>query len=194
MSFVEGAAIPIAGKTALESMRALNLKSGDTLFIAGASGAIGTLVIQLATAQGIIVIGSASQKNHSYMLSLGAQKAVDYSGPNWAQRLKQWIPEGVTAALAIQPGTVEDSMDLVKDGDTVITVSGDDHVKPKSDISVCQIQHHTDTKEALIRLISDISVGYIQLVIERIYPFQQALEALKKTETRHARGKSVVRV
>ncbi|MDD3365918.1 MAG: zinc-binding dehydrogenase [Sphaerochaetaceae bacterium] len=131
MSFVEGAAIPIAGKTALESMRALNLKSGDTLFIAGASGAIGTLVIQLATAQGIIVIGSASQKNHSYMLSLGAQKAVDYSGPNWAQRLKQWIPEGVTAALAIQPGTVEDSMDLVKDGDTVITVSGDDHVNPK---------------------------------------------------------------
>jgi len=97
-------------------------------------------------------------------------------------------------ALAIQPGTVETSMTLVKDGGKVITVSGDDHVKPKRDISVRQIQHHTDTKEALIRLILDISAGYIQLVIERVYPFQQAPETLKKTETRHARGKSVVRV
>ncbi|MFA7018763.1 MAG: hypothetical protein WC239_07255 [Sphaerochaetaceae bacterium] len=75
---------------------------------------------------------------------------------------KQWIPEGVTAALAIQPGTVEDSMDLVKDGGKVITVSGDDHVKPKRDISIRQIQHHTDIKEAFIRLISDIRAGYIQ--------------------------------
>ncbi len=39
-----GAAIPIAGKTALECMRELDLKSGDVLFIAGASGAIGTLI------------------------------------------------------------------------------------------------------------------------------------------------------
>ena len=172
MSFVEGAAICIAGKTALESMRALNLNSGDTLFIAGASGATGTLVIQLAV----------------------AQKSVDYSDPNWKWHVKQWLPEGVTAALAIQPGTVEDSMVLVKDGGKVITVSGDDQVKPKRDISVRQIQHHKDTKEALITLISDISAGYLQLVIERVYPFLQALEALRKTETRHARGKSVVRV
>jgi len=70
MSFVEGAAIPIAGKTALESMRALNLKSGDTLFIAGASGAIGTLVIQLAA----------------------TQKSVDYSDPNWTQRPNNGYP------------------------------------------------------------------------------------------------------
>jgi len=53
-------------------------------------------------------------------------------------------------------------MDLVKDGGKVITVSGDDHVKPKRDISIRQIQHHTDIKEALIRLISDIRAGYIQ--------------------------------
>lgn len=82
LSFVEGAAIPIAGDAALESMKALSLKRGDSLFIAGASGAIGTLVIQLAVVRGIRVAGSASSRNHEYMRTLGADKAVDYSDPH----------------------------------------------------------------------------------------------------------------
>lgn len=42
MTFEQGAAIPIAGKTAMECIRELNLNKNETLFIAGASGAIGT--------------------------------------------------------------------------------------------------------------------------------------------------------
>ncbi|OLV16974.1 quinone oxidoreductase family protein [Deinococcus marmoris] len=61
LTFAQGAAVPIAGKAALESLNALGLQSGDALFIAGASGAIGSLVIQLAAAQGIRVAGSASK-------------------------------------------------------------------------------------------------------------------------------------
>lgn len=45
----------MAEKTALECMRALDLKEGNKLFIAGASGAIGTLVIQLAVDKGVRV-------------------------------------------------------------------------------------------------------------------------------------------
>lgn len=191
MDFTEGAIIPVAGKTALESMRALNLNAGDTLFIAGASGAIGTLVIQLAANQGISVIGSASRKNHEHMLSLGAARAVDYSDPNWKQYIKQWQPGGVSAALAIQPGTVDDSMDVVKDGGKVITVSGD-QAESKRNISVYQFQHHEDTQHAIVKLVSDIAEGRIRLIIEHIYPFKQAIDALEKTETRHARGKIVV--
>jgi NADPH:quinone reductase-like Zn-dependent oxidoreductase len=161
------------------------------LFVAGASGAIGTLVIQLATAQGIRVVGSASFKNHDYMLSLGAETAVNYADPHWKQKIKQWQPEGVSAALAIQPGTVEDSMDVVKDGGKVIAVSGDQSPSRRN-ISVSHIQHHPETRQMLAQLASDIAAGQIRLVIEHVYPFKQALEALEKTETRHARGKIVV--
>ena len=194
MDFTAGAAIPIAGKTALECMRALELKKGDTLFIAGASGAIGTFVIQLAAGQGIVVVGSASQKNHHYMLSLGAKKAVDYASPDWIQHLKQWLPEGVTAALAIQPGTVAGSIAVVKDGGKVITVSGDDQAEEERGVSVRQLQHHQETQSALLQLLADIDAGKVKIVIEHVYPFAQALDALKKTETRHARGKLVVKV
>jgi NADPH:quinone reductase-like Zn-dependent oxidoreductase len=191
IEFTVGAAIPIAGKTALESMRALDLNAGDTLFIAGASGAIGTLVIQLAAARRIKVVGSASRKNHEYMLSLGAEKAVDYSTPNWKQQVREWMPGGVSAALAIQPGTVEDSIDVVKDGGTVVTVSGDP-VPSRRNIMVFQCEHHEETQQAVAQLASDIAEGRLRLVLEHIYPFQQAINALQKTETRHARGKLAV--
>ncbi|MCW1927580.1 NADP-dependent oxidoreductase [Bhargavaea beijingensis] len=193
LDFILGAAIPVAGKTAVECMQALGLKEGETLFVAGASGAIGTLIIQMAKNQGIRVIGSASSKNHKYMLSLGAEKAVDYSTPDWKGHVKRWIPGGTDAALAIQPGTGKDSMDVVKDGGKVITVSGD-RVGPERSITVQQFQHQLDIRHTIRNLADDISRGKIRLEIERIYPFKQALEALTKTETRHARGKLVVAV
>lgn len=193
IDFKQGAAIPIAGKTALECMHALDLKEGDTLFIAGASGAIGTLVIQLATAHGIRVIGSASSRNHEYMQSLGAEKTVDYTNPDWQNDVKNWIPDGVDAALAIQPGTGAESMTVVKDGGKVIMVSGD-RVVPVRGITAQQFQHQLGWQQAVGSLVKDIAADEVRLVIEHAYPFNQALEALKKTETRHARGKLVVSV
>src|SRR5690554_5181810 len=83
LTLEQGATVPIAGKTALECMRELNLNKADSLFIAGASGAIGTLVIQLAATKGIHVSASASAKNHDYMKSLGAKQTVDYNDPDW---------------------------------------------------------------------------------------------------------------
>lgn len=191
MGFTEAAVIPIAGKTALESIRTLDLNPGDTLFVAGASGAIGTFVIQMAAHRGVRVFGSASRKNHDHMLAMGAEMAVDYSDPDWKQTIRKIVPDGVSAALAIQPGTATDSIDVVKDGGKVITVSGD-QAESKRDISVEQFQHHEDTQPAVVKLVSDIAEGRIRVVIEQVYPFEQAIEALQKTETRHARGKVVV--
>lgn len=193
LTFAQGAAVPIAGKTALECIRSLNINSGDSLFIAGASGAIGTLVIQLAAAKGIRVSGSASAKNHDYLKSLGVEKPVDYNDPAWQSQVKEWSNAGVTAALAIQPTTGIDSIKVVKNGGKLITVSGDNlQVKPEREILVDQIGHHPDTHQKVIALVNDISKGKIKLVIEKEYGFYQALEALEKTETRHARGKLVV--
>ena len=192
LSFAQGAAISIAGKTALECMREVDLKKGDKLFIAGASGAIGTLVIQLATAGGIEVAASASVKNHQYMQDQGAIKTVDYNDRNWIGQVNKWSEDGVTAALAIQPDTGKDSIQVVKDGGKLITVSGDHvNVTPERNIHVSQMGHQTEYQE-MVQLIEDISNGKINLVIENEYDFEDALSALAKTETRHARGKLIV--
>ncbi|WP_047863728.1 NADP-dependent oxidoreductase [Rubrobacter aplysinae] len=191
LEFTDAVALPIAGTTALEGLRALELGRDGTVFMAGASGAIGTLAIQLATMRGYRVAASASAKNHEHMLWLGAGLAVDYRDPDWAKQVLQWMPEGVGAALAIQPATGVTSMQVVRDGGKVVTISGD-QVSPERGITVEQMRHHPETLKELSRLAEDVAAGRVRVVIERAYPFEQGIEALQKTETRHAQGKVVL--
>lgn len=193
MSFTEAAAIPVAGNTTLKAFRALQLNPDDSLFIAGATGAIGTFAIQIAVDRNCIVAGSASKKNHEYMLSLGADKAVDYHDDDWTDQIRQWMPDGVDAAVATQPGTAETSMEVVKDGGKVIAVSGD-QVRPARNISVGQIPHNVDVTDELVQLMNEIASDEIDLFIENTYPFEQGLEALHKVSTRHNRGKTVMKM
>lgn len=158
--------------------------------MAGASGAIGTLVVQLAAQRGIRVIGSASAPNHDYLLSLGAEAAVDYREVGWPDDVLAWAPGGVDAALAIQPGTGASSRQVVRDGGRVITVSGDQEA-PDRGVTVEPFVHRQDTGGEMDALVDDITAGRIRLVLEHVHPFAEALTALEATETRHARGKRV---
>lgn len=191
LDFREAAALPIAGTTALEGIKALGLRRGDTVFMAGASGAIGSLAIQLAMLRGYRVAASASAQNHEYMRSLGADLAVDYRDPDWVTKVLHWMPGGVEAALAIQPGTGETTLPVVRDGGKVVTISGD-QVAPERKIAVEQVMHHPETRQELSQLAADVAAGRVRVVIERTYPFDRGIEALEKTATRHARGKIVL--
>ena len=193
LTFEQGAAIPIAADAAINSVRDLNLIDGEKLFIAGASGAIGTLVIQMAIAKGIQVVASASSKNHDYLRSLGVEMTVDYSAPEWQAQVHSLSNGGVDCALAIQPGTVKDSMSVVRVGGRVVSVSGGDGTQSERNISIMQFEHSDDGVELVKDFVSHVANGSIKLVLEKVYSFNQALEALEKAETRHARGKLVVR-
>lgn len=190
MSFAEAAALPVAGNTALKALGALPLSAGDTVFIAGASGAIGTLAIQLAKRRGLCVAASASAANQEYMQELGADKTVDYRDADWQKQVRAWAPGGVAGAVAIQPDTGAESMRVVRDGGTVVMVSGDD-ASTERGITATHLPH-VDIRAELTQLLSDVADGVIMLTIERTYPFDDALQALSKTQTRHARGKNVV--
>lgn len=193
LGFKEAAALPIASTTALAAIKALRLNHGDSVFIAGASGAIGTIAIQVTAARGYRVAASASPPNHDYMKSLGAVLAVDYRDPEWAKQVKDWMPGGVDAALAIQPGTGQTSLATVRDGGKVVTVSGD-AVQTERDIRVEQFLHSPDTRPEVVQFASDVASGKMRIEIEQTYPFEQAVAALEKTEKRHARGKIVVTI
>lgn len=194
MDFQTAAGLPVAGRSAVDSLHSLKLSSGETLFVAGASGAIGTLVVQIATRLGVRVISSASAVNNEYLLSLGAEAAVDYHDDNWPAQVRDWATGGVDAALAIQPGTDTGAQDVVRDGGRVITVSGyGAPIVAQRGIRVEQFEHRGDGARAdMDQLMDDITTGQVRLVLERIYPFDEAIVALEKTETRHARGKIVV--
>ncbi len=193
MSFVEAAALPVAGNTILRAIQALEgISRGGSVFIAGGSGAIGTLAIQLAKKRGLRVAASASERNHEYMRELGAEKVVDYHDANWIAQILEWVPGGVDGAIAIQPKTTGDSVRVVKDGGKVISISGD---QDKSDrVTVEIVSHHSDVRQELTQMLTDVAEKDLHVEIEKVYAFEHALDALKKTQTRSARGKSVIQL
>ncbi|MDN5820792.1 MAG: NADP-dependent oxidoreductase, partial [Brachybacterium sp.] len=194
LDMAQAAALPVAGNTVLRALAAISdMPAGGTLFIAGGAGAIGTLALQVARRRGWRVAASASAHNHEYMRSLGAEMTVDYHDAGWVQEVRGWAPQGVDAALAVHPGTSADSMRVVKDGGSVITVSGDS-VPTERGITPVMIDYAADVRAELLAMTEDVATGAVHLEIERVHPFAEAAEALDRVRTRHVRGKLVLRL
>lgn len=194
LELTDAAALPVAANTVLRVLHALRgLPAGASVFIAGASGALGTLAVQLACQAGWRVAGSASAPNHAFLRELGVDLAVDYHDPDWVQQVLAWAPGGVDAAIAVQPGTTADCLPAVRDGGTVVTVSGDPLVGER-DIEVRLIPYDVDVTPEVARLLERVAAGEVRVEVERVHPFDEAPLALAKVQTRHARGKVVLRV
>lgn len=192
MDFVEAAAVPVAGNTVLRTLSALaEAPRGASMFIAGASGAIGTFAIQLARKRGWRIAASASAANHDYMLSLGAHRAVDYRTAHWPEDVLTWMPGGVDVALAVQPNTSAGCLSVVKDSGSLISISGDELVSERG-IHMTGIPYDVDVSDELAHLMEEIVAEQIHVELEQVYPFDDALVALAKVRTRSARGKVVL--
>lgn len=194
MDFAQAAAVPVAGGTVLRTMHGLPAFSqGDSLFIAGGSGAIGTFAIQLAVRAGWRVAASSSKSNHEYMHNLGAELTVDYHDPRWSEQVLEWMPNGVNAAIAVPPDTATGCLSVLRPGGKVVSVSGDRAISdPDSPVEMLPFGITID--DELKQLMEHITTGEMHLEIEHEYPFADAADALAKVQTRHARGKLVLQL
>lgn len=75
------------------------VKEGDVVFVSGAAGAVGSIVLQLAKLKGATVIGSVgSDEKADYIVNeLGADKAINYKTcGDLTEALQQAAPDGIT--------------------------------------------------------------------------------------------------
>lgn len=94
-------ALGLAGTAALDSLDALALGEGETVLISGATGGVGALAVQLATARGARVIATArpgAEADFVTGLVDAPVRLADYSGDVSAQ-VRELAPEGVDAVL-----------------------------------------------------------------------------------------------
>lgn len=78
LSFAEAAALPFGAATALHFLRRADIQPGQSLLVIGASGAVGSMMVQIGKAMGAQVTGVASGANRDLVLGLGADAFVDY--------------------------------------------------------------------------------------------------------------------
>ena len=84
ITFEQAAAIPTAGFIALNNLASTD-KTGQSVLINGAGGAMGTLAIQIAKAQGARVTAVDSAEKLSMLRSLGADRVIDYAQENYLE-------------------------------------------------------------------------------------------------------------
>jgi len=92
------AALPLDLLTAALALELGGIRYGGTVFVQGVSGSVGRFITQHATANGVRVIGTASERTRSSAASLGAH-VVDYRDPNWPKLVREVTPDGADASI-----------------------------------------------------------------------------------------------
>lgn len=124
----QAAALALVGITAhLGLFHRANLKVGETVFVNGGTGGVGSMVVQMAKAAGARVITSTGTDEKALMArELGADAVVNYKGEDFAARVKEAAGAGgIQVWYETQPPTdFERTVDLMAPRGRVIVMAG----------------------------------------------------------------------
>ena len=191
-SWEEAAGVPLAGLTAYQSVyEAGNLQEGQKLMILGASGGVGSFAVQIAKAKGAEVIGVASEKNHEYMRSLGADHTIDYTKGDIGSIASEVFSEGVDLIFDCASGeSLNQSIkNLKSSGKLVSILSQGDELDKDIDFQFVFVEPNSKQLDHLRELIEG---GKVKVTVSKKYSLEEASEALKQIETLHTTGKIAV--
>ena len=196
VSFEEGAGLMLAGTTAVHALRAVGVTRGETLVLHGASGGVGLLAVQLAVAQGVRVIGTASEGAFAELRRLGAEP-VRY-GDGLLERIRDLAPDGVDAAID-SVGTdeaIDTSLELVADRRRIATLAA---VQRGLALGIQALGGAPGAdpgweirSQARLELAQLADKGLIEVLVVATYPLAQAAEAHRQLATGHTHGKIIL--
>ncbi|NSL43327.1 NADP-dependent oxidoreductase [Streptomyces sp. 8P21H-1] len=190
LDWTHAAALPVASDGAERVLDLLDIKAGETLLIHGASGALGTIAVQLAVARGAHVIGTAGPANQDYVTSLGAT-ALTY-GDNLVERVRALAPQGIDAVLdAAGKGALEDSITLRGTTDRIVTTA--DFRAAELGIVFAQGPQRRSAAR-LAELARQAADGTLTVTVGATYPLADAATAQQVSDSGHGRGKLVLTV
>ena len=192
LDFAEAAALPVAVETAVRTLDVLGVGSGTTVLINGAAGGVGSAAAQIARSRGARVIGTASENNHDYLRSLGAEPTT--YGEGLEQRVRELAPDGVDAALdAAGSGALPALVELTGSPDRVVTIA--DFLGAQETGVTFSGGMGTGRAVHALREIGDlIEAGKFSLPVALTFPLEQIAEAHELSQRGHVRGKLVLLV
>lgn len=199
LSWEAAASLPVAGETAQRVLDLLGVRAGETLFLHGAAGVVGSVGVQLAVAAGATVIGSASESNHAYLRELGAIP-VAY-GEGLADRVRAAAPDGVDAvfdaaghgvlpvAIELLGGDGPDGVEAAKE--RIVTIADVD--AEKYGIVFSGVLGDPEAVRAgLTAHARGAAAGTLAVRLADTIPLKEAARAQELSESGHVRGKLIL--
>ena len=174
LSFEEASAIPIGSMAALDILKKADIKKGERILIYGASGSVGTYAVQLAKYFGAEVTGVCSSKNIELIKSIGADYIIDYKKTDISNVVQKY--------------------DVIFDAVGKISKPVCKKIMNKNSRYIT-IKSITNEKTEYLDFLKDlIKNGEIKPVIDRIYSFEDIVDAHGYADTGHKIGNVVIKM
>jgi NADPH:quinone reductase-like Zn-dependent oxidoreductase len=205
LGFVEAAAVPVSAATALIAVQDLaRVQPGQNVLVLGASGGVGSYVVQLATAAGGSVTGVCSGGKAGLVRSLGAVDVLDRATEDFAALGRRW---DVVIDIAGNPTLSRLRRALTPSG-TAVIVGGEEGGRfaggmnrPLRAVALSLLvkQRLTmvvprETAADLDRLSELLAAGAFTPSVGATYPLERAADALRDLTAGRVRGKAVLTV
>jgi len=190
LNFTEAAAMCFGGTTALHFLRKAGLAAGEKILILGASGAVGSAMVQLARHFGAEVTGLASTRNLELVKSLGAQTVIDYTQQDFTTLQGGYDVIADTAAVS----SFSRCLPLLTEHGRYLAVAADLRGTLARPVGTRKSigGPASVTLEAVRELASLAEAGTFKSVIDQVFPCARMKEAHALAETGHKRGSVVV--
>lgn len=203
IDFTAAAALPVSGLTALKAVVAASLEPGDRVLVTGASGGVGTYVVQLAVHAGAEVIGVCSAGKADLVRDLGAKEVLDYAVDDLAEHAPY------DAIIDIAGNTrLRTLRGMVTRTGAVVSVGGDQggEILGGMERNLAMFLLNPFVRQRLVPVVAGergedmatmarfVEEGVVRPAVSQVYPFDRTATAVADLEAGRVRGKAVVQV
>ena len=214
-TFEEAASLPLVGLTAIQALKRGKLKYGESILIHAGSGGVGSFAIQYAKSIGAYVYTTTSKENIKWVKELGADIVIDYKTVEYTAIVKD--VDMVLDTLGNK--FTEDAFKVIKTGGKVITLVGPvdketvnrmklnkiiqlflafkrrkitKQIKLKS--AFYSLLFMRDNAKQLNEIKNLVETGKVKTNIDKVFPLNEALNALLHVKKGHTKGKVVIKI
>ncbi|MEV6314494.1 NADP-dependent oxidoreductase [Streptomyces sp. NPDC051776] len=191
LSWEQAGGLAAVAETALRTLELLRPSAGQTLLIEGAAGGVGSAAAQFALADGVRVIGTASEQNHEFLRDLGVVPTV--YGPGLKERVDALAPEGVDVVLDTAGlGSLKELIEIAESAESVVSIADFSAPEHGARLSV----GITDPRafHALEKAARLADEGKFTVPIDSEFALADAAKAHERSQGGHVRGKIVLKV
>ncbi|CAB3658524.1 NADP-dependent oxidoreductase [Achromobacter piechaudii] len=216
VSMVEAASLPLVALTAWQALvETAKLKSGQNVLIHAGSGGVGSIAIQLAKHLGAGVATTTSTANISFVKALGADVVIDYKQQDFSTVLRDYD----VVLNSLDSDVLHKSIQVLKPGGHLISISGPPtptfaaaRALPWPIRQAVRLLSHGIRRKAkqknveytfvfnradgaqLQQITTLVESGAILPVVDKVFSFDDTVQALAYSDSGRAKGKVVLRV
>jgi len=191
LTFQEAAAISMASLTAWQGIfDKLELNKKEKIVIQATAGGVGLFALQFAKLADAFVIAIASEKNNTFLKSLGADMVIDYNKTDFSKVL-----ENIDAVFD-SVETEEKSFKILKKGGRYVGISSlstpiSKKLITQYDVTASKYLFKSNNKQ-LEEIVTLIENQKVKVFIDKVFSFSKVKTALKYQKNGHSKGKNII--